>query len=541
MVAAVLLLLLAGLKLVFTPGLGHRSLDGNFYYQIARNVTEGEGLVTNVSIYHQGLEELPHPTNQNPLWPLVLGYSGRLLGLETAAVILPKLFYLLSLVLLYVLANRVARELTGRMDGDRVLADGSVLDYGHLAMLLFGLNPIYFRFTSLPYTEGLAFLLLFGVWWIGAAAARSGRSDLALAAGILAGCAFVTRSQLIGVPVSLLAILAWWCRPASENRWRPLVAAGVGLLAPIAVWVGYLVRWVEPFRVDVMMGVGNYRETSELVGYTMRVGADSWWEWWRNRLGGLLTAFDPASENSYVSSFGAASWLVPLTLVLLCLVLVGGRRPVASLPGRGPLTYLGAALTVSLLAPLHTMHFSFFKEWLFGWRHGLPMILAIVLAMPITLGLAHRYVRWLAAGLVVASLLTGSAAVARLLSTDFRPGLTAAEQQLVAWLERHSSEGPVAITTRAQTLAVFSRAGFHWTQCDDTAEQTQILLNETSARYVVAYGTETRCPFLADLRPRLEVVEVFGESPYSISLFELADTSREPDDGSNPRAMDPDA
>ena len=72
----ILLCLLAALKWGYNPGLGRNALDGDYYYQIARHVAEGDGLVTSVSLYHQGFKELPHPINIYPLWPLLLGYSG---------------------------------------------------------------------------------------------------------------------------------------------------------------------------------------------------------------------------------------------------------------------------------------------------------------------------------------------------------------------------------------------------------------------------------------------------------------------------------
>ena len=77
---ALLMLGFLGLKLAFNPGIGRNSLDGDFYYQIARNVQEGRGLKTNLSLYHQGIKSFPQKTNMAPLWPLTLGYSGRWMG-----------------------------------------------------------------------------------------------------------------------------------------------------------------------------------------------------------------------------------------------------------------------------------------------------------------------------------------------------------------------------------------------------------------------------------------------------------------------------
>ena len=101
-----LLLMLAAFKLAFNPGLGRNSLDGDYYFQIARHVSEGNGLQTSVSLYHHGLKELPHPSNVSPLWPLTLGAAAQAVGLVRGALLLPEILYLLALVLLYRLTNR---------------------------------------------------------------------------------------------------------------------------------------------------------------------------------------------------------------------------------------------------------------------------------------------------------------------------------------------------------------------------------------------------------------------------------------------------
>ena len=122
-------------------------------------VAAGDGLLTNISLYHQGLSPLPHLAPIYPLWPLLLGGVGAVVGLHTAAVWLPVLFYLASLLVLYrltvVIASRFGDPTLVRWRGQ------PILDAGHILVMLFGMNPIYFRFTSLPFTEGLGFTLAF--------------------------------------------------------------------------------------------------------------------------------------------------------------------------------------------------------------------------------------------------------------------------------------------------------------------------------------------------------------------------------------------
>ncbi len=92
--------------------------DGRFYSDIARQVMNGEGLTTRISNYNQGYREWPARTNQAPLWLLTYGLGARWLGLESAARRLPQLFYLVDLVLLYFLANRIWLRLTGKPAGE---------------------------------------------------------------------------------------------------------------------------------------------------------------------------------------------------------------------------------------------------------------------------------------------------------------------------------------------------------------------------------------------------------------------------------------
>src|SRR5687767_4024743 len=73
----------AVLKAGFDPGLSRPCTDGDYYYQIARNVAEGHGFSTNVSLYNQGLRSFPHPINHSPMWPLTMGLLGKLFDLET--------------------------------------------------------------------------------------------------------------------------------------------------------------------------------------------------------------------------------------------------------------------------------------------------------------------------------------------------------------------------------------------------------------------------------------------------------------------------
>ena len=510
---AVLLLFFLGLKAVPSPGLRRGTTDGSFYYQIARHVAQGDGLQTSVSLWHQGLKELPHKTNQTPVWPLVLGFAGRLISLEAASIILPKLLYLLSLVLLYFVANRVAFELSGGDSGSSPLGSSGFVDYGHVAILLFGLNPVFFWSTSLPYSEGLAFVLFLGAVAMTVRAIETNAPILGLLAGSAAMLSLMTRIQFLGAPMTILLAL-FMCALRDRRLLRVLLAATAGSTVCLGAWIAFLASWVKPFHPRVLLALSAYRETPELLPYPMVVEADSAIELWMNRLSGLATAFDPRDSNSYLESFGVVALLVPLAGAMAL-----GRHSPATwvrqfLRPNLPMTWLLVVGGVVLVLPTHVSQFvAPFREWLFGHRHGLPLMFLIVVAVPFLVLTQIRAIRWFVGAMVLSSLLLGSVVIAPRLSGQGQGGLGESEQELVRWLDRDPQTPSVAITTHPQLLGAFSVSVFHSIKCDEPSSQTRTLLNKTSAEFVVIFPGEQECLSLRDLLPDLEMVRSFETPP----------------------------
>ena len=77
-----ILLAMLPLKARLDFGLGPRAHDADYYYSIARHVSEGQGLQSNMSLYFQGFKSFPHRVTQSPVWPLSLGLAGRWLGMD---------------------------------------------------------------------------------------------------------------------------------------------------------------------------------------------------------------------------------------------------------------------------------------------------------------------------------------------------------------------------------------------------------------------------------------------------------------------------
>ena len=218
---ALLLVLLGGvvpLKAQLRYGLGERANDADYYYTIARSVAEGEGLKSNLSLYYQGFKTLPHLVTGSPVWPLLLGAVGAVVGLDIAAVWVPNTLHLLALALLYGLALRLRRgiEVGG---GGGWFREQSVVTLGHVAVLLFATNVVFFQFSSVPNNEPLAFCLVFGALLALDRAARECHVGWAVAAGALAGLAVLTRIQALAVAIAVPVVLVGVA--LSDARARP--------------------------------------------------------------------------------------------------------------------------------------------------------------------------------------------------------------------------------------------------------------------------------------------------------------------------------
>ena len=507
-----LLAALAAAKLVYNPALTRNSIDAGYYFQTARHVAEGDGLVTSVSLYNQGLHPLPHPSNIYPLWPLSLGHVARIVGQKRAAHGLPEVLFLLDVALIYLLANRLARAWGDTAD---VLARIGRLeiDVGHAAAALLGTNHVFFRTTSVPYTEGLAFACMFGTLLAAHHAVATGRLRWALLAGALGGATYLCRMQLLVVPAGLIAALGI---AGLRDRFarRAAVAALAGAALVCLPWLLHLASFVREFSLAMFVDFSAYREAPGLEPLRQMVKTDSLGALIADRARGVWVAFRPFGPHSYLRSLGPSIYLLPLALFPLL------RRPKAV---RAALELRHAPVLAALLAGLgamasvHVMHMRLDKPWLFGWRHGLPVVLLVILALAYLRARGGRALSLVAALLVAGSLATQTWKLASEVRRR-RPGNpNAAERALSRWLNAHSPH-PTVVTTNPQWLSVHSRAGFHWTHCTEPAEQTRRLL-EIGADYVVVLPGQRNCRFVRGLLPSLDVIATFGDGPRRIELL----------------------
>lgn len=516
-----ILLGLLALKSQFDPyPVGDFGRDGSYYYQVARHVAEGDGLVTSVALYHQGYPRLPHPSPVYPLWPLVLGAAGAMIGLERAASLLPEILYFTALILLYALANAIARSWGSR--AERVFPRSDLLVVGHLAVLLLGTNAVFFRYTSLPFTEGLAFSLAFASVLSLARAGEGSCVRWGAASGALAALAFLTRSQFLGlIPASVFCLLLVGIRVPVYRR--AAAAAAAFAAVPILIWTAYLWTSFASFSPRMLVDFTAAHETPELDPYTWIVQTDSLWAWLVDRSEGFRVAFEPRGSASYVASFGLVVYAVPLALLWLMLRPSMLRAVPRELTSGGSLAVTAALVAgIACIAPVHALHAGHPKPsvWLFHFRHGLPMAMPIVVALAFVFATGRLPLRGLALLLVGASLWTGAGGIRGEFARAPRyRGPSPAEQQLAAWIEEQ--EPPLIFaTTRPWSLGALTRGLFHHASCKDRPRQLLTYFDRLNVDYLILPDSDRSCRFLETSAYELVPIRRFGRGR-AIGVYDI--------------------
>lgn len=493
-VLAALLVGLFALKLRYAATEPAYGADGSYYYDIAAHVRDGDGLVTDVSLFNAGFSYFPHPTAVYPLWPLVLGLCGRVVPLELAAMWLPTLFYFGAIVLAYRLARRVA-------PGPLFPETWPVLHAGHVAAAVLALTGSMFFHTSTPFTEGLAYFLLLLALTRAERLFRGPSAWRGLELGVWLGLVVLTRSQLVLGPMAVAGALGWAVLRLGWRRWlAPAAAFAVGLAAVLGVQLAYLASFADAPRLIYLLRFDLVREPSELAPLEVMVRAPTVFAWLADRLRGVPIALGNG-KMSYFSCFGL--WSTALVVTTPFLVLDAWRAVQrrrlglwAWLHDPGNLFKLAyGLLAIGGVLSLHTIHKALFTPWNFGTRHALTAGFAIVAAI---LYLARRPVlgRVLALFLVAASAYFGFWRIGNGLDARRDPDserlewTVAHNQAIVEWLRLRAEAEPglvvVAPDIEVQKLARFTdHVGYHWLFRTTTWDEIDFLFAERGARYLL--------------------------------------------------------
>jgi hypothetical protein len=508
---------LALVKFVHVPPPPGPGSDSSYYFQVARHVAAGDGLVTSVSAYRQGLPHLPAPSLIYPLWPAVLGAVGAATDIDLAAMWLPRFLYLTALALLYVLGNDVARS-WGSNAG--VLSQRwPWVDVGHLLVVLFGTNPIFFGFTSSAFTEGLAFSLLFGC---AIAVIRSLRRPhslgWAIVAGALAGLAYLARTQFLPVLALVPAVLLVLGGRAS---WRPAAVAQLAALSLSVPWMIYMAGILDHFRPIQLADFALIHETPELPPFDWHVHSASWLGLLADRARGVRVAFDYHSEASYVRSFGLSAYL-PVVALLTWWAEAARKRDLLSAltSSRAAGVVVCLALAAGPLAALHMTHADRYGGWFFSFRQGLPLVLVIAAASAYLLARGSASARAVALAILLHSSASGALEIrSAMINRNDSPAMPASNLALAHWIDARAGER-MFLSTRALALGAETHGRFHEVICD-----AEILPLATYASIgvdtVIMYAADSNCASLELARPLLNEIARFGAGLSLIQVFEL--------------------
>lgn len=370
---ALIFAFLALLKIKHTLGVAGYNEDGYLYTHLAENIRDGLGLVTNVSLYNKGFSYFPHETNIYPLWPLLLGYASRVIPIDIASRWIPVAFYFLTLFLAYVGVNRLyPKSLFPEL--------WPVLNAGHVAVLMLGSARHFYIHTSLPYTEGMAYALLFATLLMAQGLFKSPTIPKALAVGALAALAMMTRSQMfiaylaLGSGLGLATLLA--------RRRLPWLLATVfmtlGFALTLAPWWVHLSGFIPDLSFNHMLRFDAYRETDHLPVMEMLVKTEGPWAFIKDRAKGIPLAFNGFGRHSYFNNwhmlYQASLVAVPLGLWEFFRALRAGKGPKMWAWMRDPKSFFPlflAILAIGGILSIHMIHKKEFAAWNFGTRHAL--------------------------------------------------------------------------------------------------------------------------------------------------------------------------
>ncbi len=412
--------------------------DGGYYAEIARNVAEGRGLVSSVSMFHAGFPSFPFATAVYPAWPYLLGVVARVVPLDVAAVWLPTLFYFGTVALMWPIGRRLLLR--------PVYAEVPGLDAGHVLMLLWALQSRFAEYTSRPYTEGMGFFCLALAVWrlLGVVERPSWRGGVE--AGLWCVGIMLVRGPFVVVSGAVLLFL--WVMvllPDASRKSRVYTAISATLSAALfAALVQHL--WFDTIpnaNFGTLVRFDSWVVQPGLTPVNLLVDQASAAELFWDRLSGVGVAFMLGGKHGYFLNFGYAQYAPLLLLVALIGDLRARRLAVGALlhPGIRPLL-LVLFIGFAQLAALQVIHKAVFAEWNFGMRHAIGVLW--LFAPPLIL-LCQRDDSWRIVGRIVlwATLGYGLMESAQRRGVlDLSPKVREQRQALAAWLQEKKQEDP---------------------------------------------------------------------------------------------------
>lgn len=474
-------------RLLFSTCINEFGTDGGYYTDIALNLAAGNGLTTDVSIFHQAFPYFPYPTPVYPLWPLLYGAAAVVFPVRFVGVWLPTLFYFVLIGLSFIVGRRLAPRL--HLHG---------VHGGHVFAVVTALTSEMMRTTSRPYTEGLGYTLLFLLFVRAPALFRrlGPVAGLELGAWIIA--LFLTRSPLIVVAIAAVGavLVAAWRRPRAAATFT-LAAAGLVTV----VWQIYA-AWLGTFLANPSLGTyvrfDLARASDLLSAVPVLVQTNGPLARLKDVASGFVVAFTLRDEpSSYYRLHHALISTLPIAALALLVRVRRARvlfRFLRSASAPNAAFFLLSAL--GLLGSLHTVHKVYGLPWTFGDRHALSSLFLVVTATLFLLR-SRSWLHLVGALLLAAGTFEGWREMvlqteSQCIAARHNIGLLDYRRQLREFLlkerERRGSLTVAVQRPEAQRLGWRTPGvGFHWMTHTTTVDDLSAMVNVLGVRYVVLF------------------------------------------------------
>ncbi len=489
------LVLLAPVKALQTGPLRWMNIDGGYYTEVARHVRDGLGLTTHVSLNNFGYESFPHPTSIYPLWPVVLGMTGRVVDLTTAAHWLPAILYFVSIIGAFGFGRSV-------WPAPVFPSSGLPINGGHIAAALLAFNRQFIVFTSVPYTEGLSWALFFLFFWRLSKKSAETSAIWGVELGLWLSALYFARSQFIVIPLAVGgALFLRLCVGPDRMRWLRVGATAAAVTGTaLGAWLAHLSTFVADLGPTALVRFDQNRANDLLAEFDVIVETDGALDLLTDRLSGLGTAYSPAGAHSWHGNVGTANWALPVAGVF---ALVALRRPVQGWWARrlasirsDDAILRGAMLLVAVggLLSVHLAHKHFNGDWYFYRRQGLIAIFAFLL--PLMWLLRRKGAAALFGGAIVASSIwLGIFEAARQIKASYaeaaKPDPYA---DLVGWLAQNSAaEAPITVAFQEGTVQRVAwrteHVGYHWLSTKSPYADVRTMFDKLHTDYLILDAT----------------------------------------------------
>lgn len=489
----VVMLAIAVPRLMFSLYVRDFGADGGYYSNIARNVRDGNGLTTDLSIFHQGFPHFPYPTPVYPVWPFVYGMVAKVAPLEVVGVWLPTVAWVAIVAFAFVLGRRLAPRISLAP-----LPIPQTLHGGHVFALVTALTSELAKATSAPYTEGVAFILLFGCMLRGPVLWRRLGAVAGIEFGVWLILLLLVRSQFI-----VVGIAAAMCVPFAALR-RPRAAVafalGAGLVA-FGSWHAYE-AWVGTFLPSPTLQTYIRFDLARAPSALSEVPVMAPDEGLAARLSAIASGFQGAfwifdNSASYYHLHGAFIHAVVLALPLLALRARHWRLLLRFLRSpAGPGAAFVTASAIGLMLSLHTVHKVYGASWVFGSRHGIPSLFIVATCMLLLLRSRGAW-RWVGVLLLLLGTYTGWRQLVllandRMVDSWKAPSLLGYRSEIRGFmlgeLERRGELTMGVERPEAQRLAWRTPGvGFHWLTETTTVEDATVLVRDLGVDYIVDF------------------------------------------------------